>query len=209
MSGVKDSVTTNGGTSTKSNTQTSMQSSAPVASGSGVNTSGTQERVLITGDDILIEYVERLMTEIKTVNDNDLKTSWKNQIEKFITHYVWHSQDPVANDKIKHGQRYQTPYWVRLQGRLNEMQERRRRLIKYLYKKEGKLNEFESGFQNSIQKKSTIIKKFSSIQLEDLLRTSTKNVAQEVVSSLIPPQGGLGVLADVQQSEIIHRKTPS
>lgn len=78
------------------------------------------------------------------------------------------------------------------------MQERRRRLIKYLYKKEGKLNEFEQGFQSSIQKKSTIIKKFSSIQLEDLLRTSTKNVAQEVVSSLIPPSGGLGVLADVQ-----------
>jgi len=117
------------------------------------------------------------MNEIKNVNDNDLKSNWKNQIEKFITHYVWHSQDPVANDKIKHGQRYQTPFWVRLQGRLNEMQERRRRLIKYLYKKEGKLNEFESGFQNSIQKKSTIIKKFSSIQLEDLLRTSTKNVA--------------------------------
>ena len=108
--------------------------------------SGTQERVLITGDDILIEYVERLMNEIKNVNDNDLKTTWKTQIEKFITHYVWHSQDPVANDKIKHGQRYQTPYWVRLQGRLNEMQERRRRLIKYLYKKEGKLNEFEAGF---------------------------------------------------------------
>jgi|TARA_B110000503_G_C6783671_1_gene264310 hypothetical protein len=40
------------------------------------------------------------------------------------------------------------------------------------------------------------------VQLEDLLRTSTKNVAQEVVSSLIPPQGGLGVLADVQQSEM-------
>jgi len=138
------------------------------------------------------------MNEIKSVSDNDLKGSWKSQIEKFITHYVWHSQDPVTNDKIKHGQRYQTPFWVRLQGRLIEMQERRRRLIKYLYKKEGKLNEFEAGFQNSIAKKSTIIKKFSSIQLEDLLRTSTKNVAQEVVSSLIPPQGGLGVLADVQ-----------
>lgn len=83
----------------------------------------------------------------------------------------------------------------RLEGRLHEMQERRRRLIKYLYKKEGKLDEFEEGFHQSISKKSTIIKKFSSIQLEDLLRTSTKNVAQEVVSSLIPPQGGLGVLA--------------
>ena len=52
------------------------------------------------------------MNEIKSVNDNDLKGSWKSQIEKFITHYVWHSQDPVTNDKIKHGQRYQTPFWV-------------------------------------------------------------------------------------------------
>lgn len=105
-----------------------------------------QERVLITGDDILIEYVERLMNEIKNVDDNGLKPAWKTQIEKFITHYVWHSQDPVTNEKIKHGQRYQTPFWIRLQGRLNEMQERRRRLIKYLYKKEGKLHEFEAGF---------------------------------------------------------------
>lgn len=127
------------------------------------------------------------MQEIQNINDSDLKQTWKVQIEKFITHYVWHSQDPVTGEKIKHGQRYQTPFWVRLQGRLNEMQERRRRLIKYLYKKEGKLNDFEEGFQVSIQKKSTIIKKFSSVQLEDLLRTSTKNVAQEVVSSLIPP----------------------
>ena len=78
------------------------------------------------------------------------------------------------------------------------MQERRRRLIKYLYKKEGKLDDFEQEFQKSIQKKLSIIKKFSSIQLEDLLRTSTKNVAQEVVSSLIPPKGGLGVLTEIQ-----------
>lgn len=150
-----------------------MSPSPAIASSSSTN----QERVLITGDDILIEYVDRLMKEIQNVSENELKDTWKKSIEKFITHYVWHSQDPIASDKIKHGQRYQTPFWVRLQGRLNEMQERRRRLIKYLYKKEGKLNEFEEGFQQSISKKSTIIKKFSSIQLEDLLRTSTKNVA--------------------------------
>ena len=36
-----------------------------------------QGKVMITGDDILIEYVERLMNEIKNVTDNDLKTSWK------------------------------------------------------------------------------------------------------------------------------------
>jgi len=42
------------------------------------------------------------------------------------------------------------------------MQERRRRLIKYLYKKDGKLNEFEEGYNQSINKKQAIIKKFSS-----------------------------------------------
>ncbi len=155
---------------------------------------GQQEKVLITGDDILIEYVDRLMNQLKVMGDeNLLQDQWKKAIEKFITHYVWHSQDRRKVDGPMIG------IIERLEGRLHEMQERRRRLIKYLYKKEGKLEEFEEGFHQSISKKSTIIKKFSSIQLEDLLRTSTKNVAQEVVSSLIPPQGGLGVLAQVEK----------
>lgn len=153
-----------------------------------------QEKVLITGDDILIEYVERLMNQLKVLREETLlQDQWKKAIEKFITHYVWHSQDRRKIDGPM------TSIIDRLEGRLHEMQERRRRLIKYLYKKEGKLDEFEEGFHQSISKKSTIIKKFSSIQLEDLLRTSTKNVAQEVVSSLIPPQGGLGVLAQVEK----------
>lgn len=57
--------------------------------------------MLITGDDILIEYVDRLMREIQNVYDSDLKAAWKTQLEKFITHYVWHSQDP--DDKIRQG----------------------------------------------------------------------------------------------------------
>lgn len=87
---------------------------------------------------------------------------WKIALDKFITHYVWHSQDRKGEEIIKqNGQ--QSPYWSRLEGRLGEMQERRRRLIKYLYKKEGKLHEFEEGFKQSINKKTTIIKKFSSL----------------------------------------------
>jgi hypothetical protein len=136
---------------------------------------------LITGDDILIEYVERLMSAIKQVSSEDHLTDyWRVALEKFITHYVWHSQDrqrgttPPDNLQVAANS---SPYWFRLEGRLTEMQERRRRLIKYLYKKEGRLHEFEDGYKQSIAKKSTIIKKFTSIQLEDLLRTSTKNVA--------------------------------
>jgi hypothetical protein len=131
--------------------------------------------VLITGDDILIEYVERLMTGIKNVSEEMLLENWKIALEKFITHYVWHQQDRRSNPEAAVVP--VPPYWFRLEGRLTEMQERRRRLIKYLYKKEGRLHEFEEGYKQSIAKKSTIIKKFTSMQLEDLLRTSTKNVA--------------------------------
>ena len=136
------------------------------------------------------------MSAIRGVSEDLLSDLWKVALEKFITHYVWHSQDRRTNPEAT----APVPYWFRLEGRLTEMQERRRRLIKYLYKKEGRLHEFEEGYKQSISKKSTIIKKFTSMQLEDLLRTSTKNVAQEVVSSLIPSAGGMGVLADIERN---------
>ena len=98
------------------------------------------------------------MNQLKVMNDEVmLQDTWKRAIEKFITHYVWHSQDRRKVDGPM------ISIIERLEGRLHEMQERRRRLIKYLYKKEGKLEEFEEGFHQSISKKSTIIKKFSSI----------------------------------------------
>jgi len=100
-----------------------------------------------------------------------------------------------------------------LANRLSEMVERRRRLIKYMFKKgmivpiylisENRLHEFEEKYQTSISKKSQIIKRFTSAQLEDLLRTSTKNVAQEVVSSLIPSKGS-GLLAQLEKQSAIR-----
>lgn len=67
-----------------------------------------------------------------------------------------------------------------------------------MFKKEGRLDEFEEKFHSSIDKKNQIISKFEARQLEDLLRTSTKNVAQEVVQSLIPSKGP-GVLAQLDK----------
>ena len=98
------------------------------------------------------------MNQLKVCGDDlVLLDTQQHAIEKFITHYVWQSQDKKLIDGP------QADMIERLTGRLREMQERRRRLIKYLYKKEGKLEEFEEGFHQSISKKSTIIKKFSSI----------------------------------------------
>jgi len=85
----------------------------------------------------------------------------------------------------------------RLANRLNEMTDRRRRLIKYNYKKEDKQHLFEAQYPETIRRKEQVIQKFSSLQLEELLNSSTKNVAQEVVTCLIPRRGE-GVLVTVE-----------
>ena len=57
-----------------------------------------------------------------------LKPQWKHQIEKFIKHYVWHTSDVrrAANNKL----------WQRLESRLIEMKERRKRLLQNIYLRE-------------------------------------------------------------------------
>jgi len=65
------------------------------------------------------------------------------------------------------------------------MKERRKRLVKYGYKKEGRLSEFEHGYKTLMTKKATIIKKFDNIKLEQLLKASAKNATQEIVSCLV------------------------
>lgn len=88
----------------------------------------------------MIEYVARLMIAVKSIKEALLRPSWKNSIEKFITHYVWHTSDVrrAENNKL----------WQRLESRLIEMKERRKRLLKSLYKKENKgTGDFERDYE--------------------------------------------------------------
>ena len=87
------------------------------------------------------------MTAIRNITEEYLTDQWRIALEKFITHYVWHSQDRRSSTMEGAQPSPNAPYWFRLEGRLTEMQERRRRLIKYLYKKEGRLHEFEDGYK--------------------------------------------------------------
>eukprot|EP00347_Sterkiella_histriomuscorum_P021171 403334979 len=157
----------------------------------------TNNKVMITGDDILIEYCERLMFALKSINDGLLRIQWKQALDKFLNHQVWQSQNSRPDSAL------QNTKWQRLECRIVEMQERRKRLIKSNYKKEGRLSDFEQGYKNMLNKKNLIVKKFSNIQLENLLKTSTKNVAQEIVMCLIPNSIGLnqpcGILVEMDQ----------
>ena len=50
---------------------------------------------MITGDDILIEYVTRLMKMFSTnkIREEELSNEQQSKIEKFITHYVCSRQE--------------------------------------------------------------------------------------------------------------------
>lgn len=45
---------------------------------------------MITGDDILIEYVQRLSQTLAKYPEDQLNYTYIEKMEKFITHYVWH-----------------------------------------------------------------------------------------------------------------------
>jgi hypothetical protein len=49
--------------------------------------------VVITGDDVLIEYVVRLINILKEVPEVQGAKTVEENIEKFITHFVWHKDD--------------------------------------------------------------------------------------------------------------------
>lgn len=159
---------------------------------------------MITGDDILIEYVTRLVDALSfdKVSEGDLGQDHRDKIEKFITHYVWYQQDKGGSEesaKASSQPGNQPGLTERLQNRLNEMLERRRRLLKQIFKNEGKFQKFHEQFPTIIQRKKEVIQKFEAIELEHLLSNSTKNVAQEVVGCLIPAKGK-GILNQLEQS---------
>ena len=104
---------------------------------------------MITGDDILIEYVKRLSTTLTMLQEDLIGVSQTEKMEKFISHYVWHLPDKSASE-VK-----QLP--ARLQNRLGEMTDRRRRLIKYMFKKESRLDQFENEYPTTIKRKEEVI----------------------------------------------------
>lgn len=134
-------------------------------------------QVIISGDDLLVEYISRLVCALMALPEQAIKTSWKAAIETFLSHSVWKHSDSVLEGRCS--------LWQRLEGRLQEMRERQGRQRPY-----------------DPESSKAVISGFSSLQLEEMLRTATRNVAREVVLPLLEQARG-GVLSDVlrQQTE--------
>ena len=56
-----------------------------------------QPKVMITGDDILIEYVTRLSDKMASIEESLVSPGQKQLMERFISHYVWHMPDQNSN----------------------------------------------------------------------------------------------------------------
>ena len=125
-----------------------------------------QVKVLVTANDILIEYVERLVSLLKTLQENNLKLEWIKAIERFIDYEV--SYVELSHAKL--------PLWKRLEDKLIDMKEHYHRFI-------------ACDTNTKEEQKQHMLKGFTANQLEGMLRSSSKTISNDFLSTLIPHSG--------------------
>lgn len=137
-----------------------------------------EEKVIITGDDVLMEYITRLSQVLKNSNEASIRFSWRQKLLNFITHSAWISPD--TEQKL----------WKRINNRLQEMKERRHKLLSVLKRKKILLEDMEKD-----DLVSSVLRKFNSADLEEIMKTALKSTALELVNSLV--EEDIGLLTDM------------
>lgn len=138
-----------------------------------------REKIKVTGDDVLISYISRLVEIIRKIPEERLKPEWRKSIDKFINHQVW------QNGEFKRiGTLFQ-----RLEVRLFEMKEMKRRMVY------GSLNSKNSEIEILEEVRNHTVGKCSIIQLEQMLKSSSQSAVQDIVSSIIGKKRG--ILSDI------------
>lgn len=142
------------------------------------------DKLMVTGDDILLEYISRLIKALLAVKEDSLTSMLRKSIEAFISHPVWkgNNKGPLR-DSLRH----------RLEVRFAEMQMRRLRVTECEARVKG-------GFRENPlleDQRKAAVSEFSPAQLEAMLKVSTRSLAREVVQPLLNHRG-VGVLSDLQ-----------
>ena len=77
------------------------------------------QKMTISGDDVLIEYTTRLYLAIKAMQGHNqmILPEWSSKIEDFLGHSIWKSAPPKD----------ESPLWERLKERVLELKERRKK----------------------------------------------------------------------------------
>lgn len=135
----------------KQNKKPQRPQTVKVSSNPTMKTQESDEKIIITGDDVLIEYVQRVINALTVLSESVLTPEIRLAIDKFILHYVWHSKDPSKENPT-------VSLRERLQTRYEEMRQRRKRLVRSIYKRESKLEVFEASYKKMTQQKMAVLK---------------------------------------------------
>lgn len=127
-----------------------------------------EEKCVITSDDLLMEYLTRLVQVFEKNKDKDSlkKSVWKFKLNSFIPHSGWICSD-IEQKMCK-----------KVKNKLEEMKERRRKLASVLKRKKVSLEDMEK--EDVI---CGVLKKFTSCELEELLKISSKNAVLEILKN--------------------------
>ena len=128
------------------------------------------QKIVITGDDILIEYLSRVMHAIKSVGVDKLKNEWKVAVEAFVTHSVWAN---FSGSAISH-----LSLIEKVNLRIAEM-------------KENRVKSRNSVKESYLSQKHQIVRRFSALQLEGLIKNPNKSLTREVTSLLFIKDSGI------------------
>ncbi|OMJ72630.1 hypothetical protein SteCoe_28885 [Stentor coeruleus] len=125
-----------------------------------------EEKCVITSDDLLMEYLARLVQVFEKNKDKESlkKSVWKFKLNSFITHSGGICSD-IGQKMCK-----------KVKSKLEEMKERRRKLASVLKRKKISLEDMEK--EDVV---GGVLKKFNSCELEELLKISSKNAVLELL----------------------------
>jgi tubulin polyglutamylase TTLL5 len=137
-----------------------------------------EEKIIITSDDVLIEYLSRLASVLKNSKENLLKPKWKKKMNSFILHPAWIYPD----QELK--------LWKRLVNRQQEMKDRRKKLFSALKRKKIVCED-----PDKEEVVACVLRKFLPVELEEILMASTRNTAHDLVRCLV--QEDAGVLSEM------------
>ena len=169
----------------------------------GVSASG--DKVALSGDDCLIEYCERLRYALAQIPDHQIRPAQQAQLIRFISHFVWQMPDKVdhhlgqGKKGTRAGTKNTASYQTRIQNRIIEMKDRRKRLLRQQYKtSQSSTSNFAKEYTALIAEKRKTLAKLDSSSLEHALKESTKAAALELVLTLLPQASKHGILIDLE-----------
>ncbi len=154
-----------------------------------------KQKMIITGDDILIEYVSRLvvlLNSIRTRNQSKFNVDLGSAIDVIIPQSIRQTLDQFTRHKIwsnKFGERHDAQGIVtKIKMRHTEMVDRRQRILKSQLKKQNPSMSSEDVLSQLEQQDKTrekIVSRISSQKIEKMVKQSNLENQIDIVSILV------------------------